>query len=256
MDYGLTGHGAIVTGASRGIGRAIAEVLAREGVKVAAVARNREALEELVASIRERGGQAAALCADLSDWQEAAEIPAAAAAALGDPPGIAALSHAHMTPPGKIHGLSHERLKASFSVDLEGSFALLGALVPEMMAARFGRIVAIGSVIGRLGQPKNAVNSTAKAALEGMIRNVALDFGRYGITANVVAPGFVDNERQRERTPDPRARARLASAAATRAMATPVQIAEVVAFLCSRPAAQITGAVIPVDGGLHIANLV
>ena len=255
MDYGIADQSAIVTGASRGIGRAIAEVLAREGVKVAVVARSRGALEELVESIRGRGGQAVALRADLSDWQAAAEIPAAAAEALGEPPALAALSHAHMTPPGKIYGLSRERLGASLSVDLEGSFALLGALVPEMMAARYGRIVVIGSVIGRLGQPKNAVNSTTKAALEGMVRNVALDYGRFGITANVVAPGFVDNERQHERTPDPDVRARLASAAATGAMATPAQIAEVVAFLCSRAAAQITGAVLPVDGGLHIGNL-
>jgi 3-oxoacyl-[acyl-carrier protein] reductase len=255
MDYGLSGRVAVVTGASRGIGRAIAEVLAREGAVVAAVARNGDRLAELVNAIRAGGGEAAAFPADLSDWQTAAEIPAVVASALGEAPAIAALSHAHMTPPGKIHGLSRERVDATFSVDLSGSFALLGALVPEMMAARYGRVVAVGSVIGQLGQPKSPVNSAVKAAIEGMIRNVALDFGRYGITANVVAPGFVDNERQLARTPDPEARARLAKAAATGVLATPAQVAEVVAFLCSRAAGQLTGAVIPVDGGLHIGNL-
>lgn len=255
MDYGISGRIAVVTGASRGIGRAIAEVLAREGAAVAAVARSEDALDELVASIRARGGEAAAIQADLSDWHRAAKIPAEVESALGAAPSIAVLSHAHMTPLGKVHSLSPERVIATLSVDLHASLALLGALTPEMMAARFGRVVAVGSVIGRIGQPRSPINSAVKAALEGVIRNVALDFGRYGITANVVAPGFVDNERQLERTPDPAVRARLAKAAATGAMATPAQVAEVVAFLCSRAAAQVTGAVIPVDGGLHIGNL-
>lgn len=255
MDYGLRDRRALVTGSSRGIGRAVARVLAREGARVALVARNEEALRGTAAEIAEADGEAHVVAADLSDWDRAGAVVARATEVLGGHPEVVVLSHGHLTPLGKVHALDPGVLDAALDTDLRAPLAVLRAAAPEMMGARWGRVVLMGSVIGRLGQPKSPVNSTIKAALEGLVRNLAQDFGRYGITANLVAPGFVDNERQLERTPDPQARARMGRAAATGAMVSSEDVAETVAFLCSTAAAAVTGAVIPVDGGLHLANL-
>lgn len=255
MDYGLASRRALVTGASRGIGRAAAMVLAREGARVAIAARSHEGLERTAEAIRALGGEAHPIALDLSDTAAAGALVARATEALGGPPTVAVLSHGYMTPLAKIHGIDPTWVDAAFRVDLAATFAILGAVTPEMMAARFGRIVLIGSAIGQMGTPKSPINSAVKAALEGLARNVAFDFGRFGVTTNVVAAGFVDTERQRERTPDDAARARLARAAAVGRMATPEEIAEVAAFLCSSAASYVNGAVVQVNGGLHLANL-
>lgn len=255
MDLELEGRTALVTGASRGIGRAIAKTLAREGVPVALVARHAERLESTASEIRDQGGQVVVVPADLSDWEAASSVYARAAEQLAAAPGIVVTSHGHMHGYAKLHSVRPGDIARSFDTDLRAPFAVLGPALEEMMAARWGRIVVIGSRLGGMGQPKSPLNSMAKAALEGLVRNIALDFGSFGITANIVAPGFVDNERLAELNADPSARDRMKRAAATRHLGTVEDIGSLVAFLCSRAARQITGAVIPIDGGLHLANL-
>ena len=255
MDTRLAGRRAIVTGGSRGIGRACARVLGARGANVAIVARGEEGLAETVRLVSEAGGVAHPLVADLALWDDALSAVERATSVLGGPPEIAVLSHGHMTPLGKLHALEPHVVDASIATDLRSSMALLRALVPEMMAARWGRVVVVGSAIGRLGQPKSPVNSAIKAALEGLVRNAALDFGRYGVTANLVAAGFVDNERQRERTPDEAMRDRMGRASSLGRMVHAEEVASAVAFLCTPAASAINGAVLPVDGGLHLANL-
>lgn len=255
MDYGLAGRRGLVTGGSRGIGRAIAEVLGREGARVAVAARGEEELAETVSRIVRAGGTAHALTVNLALWDDAAGLAARAADVLGGFPEMIALSHGHMNPAGKLHGLTPEALDLALSVDLRASMAILKGALPEMMGARFGRVVIIGSVIGAMGQPKAPINSTIKAALEGLMRNVALDFARYGVTANLVAPGFVKSPRLDERRPDADDQERMRRASARGELATPEDVAELVAFLCSAAAQHINGATIPIDGGLHLANL-
>jgi NAD(P)-dependent dehydrogenase (short-subunit alcohol dehydrogenase family) len=255
MDYELRGRRALVTGGSRGIGRAVATVLAREGARVAVVARSEEGLRETVARIEAAGGEAHALPADLATWDEAEGLAARATEALAGAPEIVALAHGHMNPLGKLHGLNPGALDLALSVDVRSSMAVLKGALPEMMGARFGRVVIVGSVIGSIGQPKAPINSTIKAALEGLVRNVALDFGRYGVTANLVAPGFVSGERLTERNPDEADHDRMRRASARGELATPEDVAELAAFLCSTAAKHVNGASIPVDGGLHLANL-
>ncbi|MEQ9495526.1 MAG: SDR family oxidoreductase [Deltaproteobacteria bacterium] len=246
---------AVITGASRGIGRAVALALADEGVRVALVARSEVNLERAAAEIRERGGEAHVIGADLSDWDAASNVVGRATEALGEAPTIVVLSHGHMHRYVKVHSVLREDLDMSLNTDLRAPFALLGPALEEMMAARHGRVVVVGSHLGRMGAPKTPINSTVKAALEGLVRNIALDFGRYGVTANIVAPGFVDNERLAELNDDPAARRKMKRAAATRALSKNEDVARLVTFLCSPVAAQITGAVLPIDGGLHLTNL-
>ncbi len=246
---------ALITGASRGIGRAIALSLADEGVRVALVARSAANLDCTAREVRDRGGEARVIPADLSDWDAASGVVARATEALSEAPTIVVLSHGHMHRYAKVHSVLRQDLDVSLNTDLRAPFALLGPAVEEMMAARHGRVVVVGSHLGRMGAPKSPINSTIKAALEGLVRNIALDFGRYGVTANIVAPGFVDNERLAELNDDPAARRKMKRAAATRALSTNEDVARLVTFLCSGVAAQITGAVLPIDGGLHLTNL-
>lgn len=255
MDTRLAGRRAIVTGASRGIGRACARMLAARGARVALVARSEEGLAETARLIADEGGVAHAIACDLARWDDAGELVGRAAEVLENAPEIVVLSHGYMTPLGKIHALDRNALDAALDTDLRSAIAILRAAIAEMMGARWGRIVLVGSAIGRMGQPKSPINSTIKAALEGLVRNVAFDFGRYGVTTNLVAAGFVDNERQRERTPDELVRERMGRAAALGRMVTPDEIASVVAFLCTPAASAINGVVLPVDGGIHLANL-
>jgi NAD(P)-dependent dehydrogenase (short-subunit alcohol dehydrogenase family) len=255
MDYGLTGRRCVVTGASRGIGRAIAQVLAREGGRAALVARDEAALTETRELIVAAGGEAAVVVADLSDLGVAEGLAARTTAALGGAPEVIALSHAYMTPLSKVHQVDLEVAARVLDTDVRACLAVLKGVTPELMGARWGRIVVVGSRLGRMGQPKSPINSIVKAALEGLVKNLAIDLGRFGITANLVAPGFVDNERLAERHPNPGDLERLARAASTKRLATVEDVAEVVAFLASTAARQITGAVVPIDGGLHLGHL-
>ncbi len=255
MDYCLAGRRALVTGASRGIGRAVACTLAREGARLVLVARGEEALEETRALVQELGGEAYVCVTDLEDLDAAGGVPAHAAEALGGPLEVLVLSHAFMTPLSKIHQVDLDVAGRVLDVDVRSSLSLLKAATPDLMGGRFGRIVFIGSALGRMGQPRSPINSIAKAALEGLVKNLAVDLGRFGITANLVAPGFVDNERLGERHPDRAELEGLGKAASTRRLATAEDVAELVTFLCSEAARQITGAVIPIDGGLHLGHL-
>lgn len=255
MDYGIEGVPALVTGASRGIGRAVAGALAREGAEVGLCGRTAGTLEETAAELRRTtGGKAHPLQADLSSPEAAKELWADARSALGTEPLILVVCHATFTPMSKVYSLDPAVTRAALATDLEATIALLGEATRGMMGARFGRVVLIGSASAQLGQGKAPLYTAVKAALEGLCRNLAIDFSRFGVTANVVAPGFVDTDRLRRRA-DEETRQRLRQATATRELGRPEQVAEAVAFLCSRAAGYITGTVLPVTGGAHLANL-
>ena len=255
MNLGLEGRVALVAGGGRGIGRAVARALAREGADVVVASRTLRELDETAAEVRALGRRALAVEADFTYSDALDRVFAEAKAQLGAPT-LLVLNAAALYRPPKLHNVTDEPAAELLAVDLGAAIALCQRALPAMLEARHGRIVAIGSVAARTGASGATLYAVAKAALEGLARGLAVDYSRYGITANVAAVGFADTERLATRLAgDPAARARLVSATALRHIPTPDQIADVVAFLCSERAAVITGAVVDVTAGAHLNNL-
>ena len=255
MDLGLRDRVALVVGGGRGLGRACALALAREGADVALISRTAAELEATAEAITALGRRALALPLDATDLPALDSALQQVRESLG-PPVIAVLGAAALYQPRKLQHVEDAEAARFLAVDVGSNVALCTRLLGDMVEARFGRIVALGSVAARTGVAGGTLYAAGKAALEGLCRGIALDYSRRGVTANVVAISFADTERLRGRLAgDPEARARLMKATATRAIPTPEQIADVVAFLCSSQASSITGAVIDATAGAHLNNL-
>lgn len=256
MELGLRDKVALVAGGGRGVGRAVAERLAAEGARVAVVARTAAEVDATAEALRAAGAVAHAATADLADPAQVESLLREVRAALG-PPTILVLAAAAMFRPRKLHNVDAAEAAALLAADVGSAVHLCRLALPDMMLARFGRIVATGSVAGRMGIAGGTLYATAKAALEGLARGLAVDYSRFGITANVALLGFVDTERFRARIgDDPEARDRLARGTALRRLCAPAEVADVVTFLCSERASIVTGAVVEATGGLHLNNVV
>lgn len=252
MDLELRGRVALVAGAGRGIGAAAARRLAQEGARVGLLARTAEQVEGLA---KELGPDALALPCDARD------VPAVEAAlqrledAWGPPLVVVACQAAHFQP-AKLTTLTDADEAALVDTDLLATTRLLRRCIPKMMLAKHGRVVVIGSLAGATGVGGGPLYATAKAGLEGLVRGLAVDYSRYGLTFNVVRPGFTDTERFVQRVgDDPEWRKKLERNTATRRITTADEVAALVAFLCSSLAGSITGAVVDITGGSHLNNL-
>ena len=254
MDLGLHGRRALVTGAGGDLGRAIAVTLAEEGVDVALLGRDDTRLAQTAREVLAEGGSAEIVKADLGRPEAMADAVARARAQLGGPIHILVHAAAHRFNLGKARSLRLATSDEHMRVDLSGPLAMLPPLVEDMMAARFGRIVLIGSTAGRLGAGKSPMYSGIKAFYAGLVRNLAIDHGTFGITANLVEPSFIATSRFNERTNEATA-AKWARATALGRVAQPSEVADVVTFLCSPRASYVTGAVIPVAGGADLNTL-
>jgi NAD(P)-dependent dehydrogenase (short-subunit alcohol dehydrogenase family) len=249
VDLGLRDQVALVAGGGRGIGRAVAAGLAAEGARVAVCARTAAEVERVAA---ETGGLA--ICLDLADPASAAEA-VARAGTLG-PVTILVIAASALYAPKKLHTVEDGEISAHLALDLVAPLALARAALPSMMEARRGRIVAVGSLAARTGIPGATLYAASKAALEGLVRGLAVDYSRRGVTANLVAAGFTDTERLAGRVgDDPAARERLVRATATRRLLGADEVAAAVVFLCSSRASGITGAILDVTAGAHLNNL-
>lgn len=245
MDF--TGKTAVVTGGSRGIGRAICLELTRGGASVAlCFAGNGAAAEETRAACEAAGGRALAIRCDVTD---SAQVKALMDGAVREFGRIDILvNNAGITRDGLLAMMKETDFDAVLDANLKGAFLCTKAVVRAMMRQRYGRIVNISSVVGLRGNAGQANYAASKAGLIGMTKSLAKELAPRGITVNAVAPGFIDTD-MTAALPEAARAALLASIPAGR-LGAAEEVARAAAFLASGEAAYITGQVLAVDGGM------
>jgi 3-oxoacyl-[acyl-carrier protein] reductase len=241
--FNLTGKRALITGASGGIGGAIARSLAAAGALVAVSGTREAALSQLAAEL---GSGAHVLVANLAEPEAAEALVKAAAESLG---GLDILvSNAGITRDQLAMRMSDEDWGAVLDINLTAGFRLMRAALRGMMRQRFGRLVAITSVVGATGNAGQANYAASKAGMAGVIKSLAQELASRNITANCVAPGFIDTEMTKDLS-EARRQAVLGAIPAGR-FGTPQDVAAAVVFFASEEAAYVTGQTLHVNGGL------
>ena len=244
--FRLDGKAALVTGASGGIGAAIARALHAQGAKVALSGTRRDVLEALAAEL----GEGAASCpADLSDPKAPDTLVAQAEAAVGALDIL--VNNAGLTRDGLALRMKDEDWNAVMEVDLAAPFRLSRAALRGMLRRRAGRIVQIGSIVGTTGNPGQANYAAAKAGLLGMSKALAQEVASRGVTVNVVAPGFIETPMTGALNADQKGK--LADRIPLGRLGQPADVAAAVAYLASDEASWITGATLHVNGGMAMA---
>ncbi len=239
----FNGDIALVTGASRGIGQAIARRLAAEGVTVIGTATSAAGAERISAELAPLGGQGKVL--DVRDG-------AATEALLAEIGPVSILiNNAGVTRDTLLLRMKDEDWAEVLDTDLSAVFRLSRTVLRGMMKVRYGRIVSVGSVVGSMGNPGQVNYCAAKAGLIGFSKALAQEIGSRGITVNVVAPGFIETDMTQGLAPE--ARETLLSRVPLQRLGQPDDIAAAVTFLASREAGYITGATLQVNGGLYMS---
>jgi 3-oxoacyl-[acyl-carrier protein] reductase len=244
----LEGKNALVTGASQGIGRACAIALAKAGAKVALAARNEGKLQEVASEIAAAGGAAEIFAIDLSSEES---IKTAAKETLGRLGTVHILvNNAGITKDTLLLRMKRSDWDDVIQTNLTGTFLLTQALVSSMMKARWGRIINISSVVGETGQAGQANYAASKAGLIGFTKSLARELASRGITANAVAPGYI--ETAMTAVLDEKQRSAMLDHIPLGRPGTDQDIAAAVRFLASDEAAYITGHVLDVNGGMYL----
>ncbi|HHV63555.1 MAG TPA: 3-oxoacyl-[acyl-carrier-protein] reductase [Peptococcaceae bacterium] len=243
----LKGKTALITGASRGIGKAIALKLASEGANVVLnYVHNEAAAAEIVGQIENAGGQALAVKADVSLFEEAGELVSKAKDKFGSLDIL--VNNAGITRDGLLMRMTEEDFDRVLEVNLKGAFNCCRHAVPIMVKQRSGRIINITSVVGLVGNAGQANYAASKAGLIGFTKALAKEIGSRSITVNAVAPGFIETDMTSALSEEIIQAAK--NSTALKRLGQPEDVAELVCFLASPKAGYITGQVLSVDGGM------
>ncbi|MCW9732545.1 3-oxoacyl-ACP reductase FabG [Avibacterium sp. 20-15] len=242
----MQGKIALVTGATRGIGRAIAEELSAKGAFVIGTATSEKGAESISAYLGEKGK---GLVLNVADQQSIEDVLAKIKADFGDIDIL--VNNAGITRDNLLMRMKEEEWFDILQTNLTSVFHLSKAMLRTMMKKRFGRIITIGSVVGSMGNPGQSNYCAAKAGLIGFSKALAKEVASRGITVNVVAPGFIATDMTDALTEEQKA-ATLANVPAGR-LGEPKDIAKAVAFLASDDAGYITGTTLHVNGGMYMA---
>ena len=246
--FDLHGRVAVVTGSSAGLGVYMAKALARQGAKVALLARRMEKLEEVAAEIRAEGGEALPVRCDVTSSEEVKAAAAKVVEVYGTVDIL--VNNAGITRDNLIMKMSEEDFDAVINANLKGCFNTIKAVSRQMLKQRSGRIINITSVSGILGNAGQANYAASKAGVIGLTKSMARELASRNITVNAVAPGYVDTDMTQAM--GDAAKEAVISQIPLKRVGQPGDIAEAVAFLASDKASYITGQVISVDGGMAI----
>jgi 3-oxoacyl-[acyl-carrier protein] reductase len=243
MKIDLSGKNALITGSTRGIGRAIAEAFAESGARVAVVGRDQQRADDAATKI---GNGAKGFTADVSDTAAVAKLVDDVEKAFGSIDIL--VNNAGITKDNLVMRLKDEDWDAVQNANLRGAFAAIRAVSRGMMKKRAGRIINVASIVGIIGNKGQANYAASKAGLIALTKSVAKELGSRNILVNAVAPGFIQTEMTDAMTPE--AREALGKQIALERLGTVGDVAAMVAFLASDLASYITGQVFVVDGGM------
>ncbi len=246
MTVCLEGQTAIVTGASQGLGAAIAQRLAANGARVACLARNAEKLSGVVETITAAGGSAEAFSCDVTDRQRVDDVVDEIVEKWGKIDIL--VNNAGVTRDTLLPRMSDADWDDVINTNLRGAFLFCRAASRYMMRARFGRIINISSVSGLIGNPGQTNYSASKAGLIGLTRSLSRELAGRKVTINAVAPGFIESDMTRAL--GPAIEGEVKKRIPAKRLGTPEDVSSAVLFLASADASYITGAVITVDGGM------
>jgi 3-oxoacyl-[acyl-carrier protein] reductase len=244
----MTVRTALVTGASRGIGRACAMALAAAGHRVVLTARDTGRLEEAAAAIRAQGGEGHIVLLDLASAESISAAFAEAAAKAG--PIHILVNNAAITKDTLALRMKRADFESVLNVNLTGAFLCIQQVLSSMMKQRWGRIINISSVVAQAGNPGQANYVSSKAGLIGLTKAIAQEMASRNITVNAVAPGFIDTDMTQALSPE--LKERILNSIPLKRMGTPEDVAAAVRFLAGEEAGYITGHVLNVNGGMFM----
>jgi len=247
----LAGRVALVTGASRGIGRAVALALGAEGAAVACCARSAALVEATAAEVSGNGGRARGFRLDVTRRNEIDTVVADIGAALG--PIDILVNNAGITLDKRSVEVTDEEWDDVLATNHTSMFKLARAVAPGMMEQARGKIINIGSMYGKIGVPRYAAYCASKAAVEALTRSLAVEWARHGIQVNCLAPGYVNTDIPREAMADEKLRTLFLSRVPARRIGKPEEVATLAVYLASAASDFMTGQTVYLDGGQTIA---